>query len=101
MSATEPVNVRVLDREYTVGVVPDERESLLAAATLLDKRMRELRGDNRMVTIDRIAVLTALNFAHELQQLRNEADARARALTRTLESLNLQLDHALNALSRD
>ena len=40
MSANEPVSVRVLDREYTVGVAPDERDSLMAAARVLDTRMR-------------------------------------------------------------
>ncbi|HCR33145.1 MAG TPA: cell division protein ZapA, partial [Stenotrophomonas sp.] len=47
MSA-EPVSVRILDREYTVGVGGDERDSLMAAARLLDARMREIRGSNRM-----------------------------------------------------
>ena len=46
--AAEPVNIRILDREYTVGVSADERTSLLAAARLLDDKMRELRGDNRV-----------------------------------------------------
>ena len=36
MSATEPVSVHILDREYTVGVAPDERSSLMAAAKLLE-----------------------------------------------------------------
>ena len=43
MSATEPVSVHILDREYTVGVAPDERSSLMAAAKLLDSRMRPTR----------------------------------------------------------
>ena len=43
--ASEPVTIRVLDREYTVGVEPDERDSLVAAAKLLDNKMREIRGD--------------------------------------------------------
>src|SRR2546427_12784832 len=71
MSA-EPVSVRILDREYTVGVGGDERDSLMAAARLLDARMREIRGSNRMAAVDRVAVLAALNLAHELQQLRDE-----------------------------
>ena len=62
MSA-EPVSVRILDREYTVGVGGDERDSLMAAARLLDARMREIRGSNRMAAVDRVAVLAALNLA--------------------------------------
>jgi len=68
MSQTEPVSVRILDREYTVGVGAEERESLTAAARLLDAKMREIRGSNRMAAVDRVAVLAALNLAHELQQ---------------------------------
>ena len=97
MSANEPVNVRLLDREYTVGVEPDERDSLLAAAKLLDGKMREIRGGNRMAAVDRIAVLAALNLAHELQQLRSESDGRDRELSRTLDELRRRLDGVLDA----
>ena len=97
MSASEPVNVRLLDREYTVGVELDERDSLLAAAKLLDGKMREIRGGNRMAAVDRIAVLAALNLAHELQQLRSESDSRDRELSRTLTELQRKLDGVLDA----
>lgn len=93
MSASnEAVNVRILDREYTVGVPAEERESLLAAARVLEEKMREVRGGNRMAAIDRVAVLAALNLAHELQQLRIEQRARERELTQTLAALNRRLD---------
>lgn len=95
-SASEPVNVRLLDREYTIGVEPDERDSLLAAAKLLDGKMREVRGNNRMAAVDRIAVLAALNLAHELQQLRNDSDSRDRELSRTLGDLQRKLDGLLD-----
>lgn len=98
--AAEPVNVRLLDREYTVGCTPDERDSLLAAARLLDAKMREIRGNNRMVALDRVAVLAALNFAHELQQLRHESEGRDRELARTLADLNRRLDGLMDTTSR-
>lgn len=97
MSATEPVSVHILDREYTVGVAPDERSGLMAAAKLLDSRMREVRGSNRMAAVDRVAVLAALNLAHELQQLRDEQHARNREVERTLQDLHRKLDAALGA----
>ena len=61
MSATEPVSVHILDREYTVGVAPDERSSLMAAAKLLDSRMREVRGSNRMAQ----APMSMMRFEHD------------------------------------
>jgi cell division protein ZapA len=97
VSATEPVSVHILDREYTVGVSPDERSGLMAAAKLLDSRMREVRGSNRMAAVDRVAVLAALNLAHELQQLRDEQHARNREVERTLQDLHRKLDAALGA----
>lgn len=92
MSATEPVSIRLLDREYTVGCEPDERDSLLAAAKLLDNKMREIRGNNRMAALDRVAVLAALNLAHELQQMRSDNEGRDRELERTLGDLHRKLD---------
>ena len=94
---SEPVNVKILDREYTVGCEPGERDGLMAAAHLLDARMREIRGGNRMAAIDRVAVLTALNLAHELLQLRQAADQRDAALASTLGELNRKLDGLFDA----
>ena len=93
--SSEPVNIRVLDREYTVGVDPDERDSLMAAAKLLDSKMREVRGANRMAAVDRVAVLAALNLAHELQQLRDAGSTDNRELQRTLAAVQQRLDDAL------
>lgn len=89
---SEPVTVKILDREFTVGCEPNERQGLLAAAALLDGRMRDIRGSNRMASIDRIAMLAALNLAHEYQQLANVAKERDQALSQTLGSINRQLD---------
>jgi cell division protein ZapA len=92
VSSNEAVNVRILDREYTVGVEPDERDSLMSAARLLEQRMRDVRGANRMAAIDRVAVLAALNLAHELQQLRDANQLRDREMTRTLDAMQRRLD---------
>ena len=94
MSANEPVSIKLLDREYTVGVGPGERDSLMAAARLLETRMRELRGGNRMAAVDRVAVLAALNMAHEMQQLRDSEAGRDAELANALQDLRRSLDRA-------
>ncbi len=99
-STSEVVSIRLLDREYTVGCEPDERDSLLSAAKLLDSKMREVRGNNRMAALDRVAVLAALNLAHDLQQLRDEHSSRDRELTRTLSDLHRRLDDLFDAPAR-
>jgi cell division protein ZapA len=96
-AANEAFSVRLLDREYTVGVAPEERESLVAAARLLDTRMREVRGSNRMAAVDRVAVLAALNLAHELQQLRAGNEQRDHEIASLLEGLQRKLDGLIDA----
>ncbi len=65
-----PVTVRILDKEYRVACAPQEQEGLVESARLVDRRMREMRQSGRIVGADRIAVMAALNIAHELIQLR-------------------------------
>jgi len=96
VSQNEPVSVRLLDREYTVGVEPDERDSLAAAARMLDQKMREIRGSNRMAAVDRVAVLAALNLAHELQQVRDEQAVQQQRFQSALNDLNRRLDIAID-----
>ena len=97
MSASStPVTIRILDRDYTVGVDPAERDGLEAAARTLDARMREIRGGNRTASVDRVAVLTALNLSHELLLLRKQVSQQESDLQRTLAELNRRLDHALD-----
>jgi cell division protein ZapA len=97
---SEPVSVKILDREFTVGVEPGERDSLIASAQFLDARMREIRGSNRMVPIDQVAVLAALNLAHEFLQLKKTTDERDGTLNRTLGDMNRKLDGLFDSLPR-
>jgi len=87
------VSVRLLDREYQVACPPEERSDLLDSAEYLDGKLREIRDSGKVVGLDRIAVIAALNLANELLKLRRngttaEADlgARLRALRDRVES---------------
>ena len=94
--SSTPVTIRILDRDYTVGVDPAERDGLEAAARTLDARMREIRGNNRMAAVDRVAVLAALNLAHELQLMRDELAQQQQRFQSTLDGLNRRIDSAFD-----
>jgi len=68
MSQPEParVSVRIMEKEYVVACPYEERSALLDAAEFLNVRMREIRESGKVVGLDRIAVMAALNLAHEL-----------------------------------
>ena len=60
------VSVRILDKEYQVACPPSERTDLLDSAEVLNTKMREIRDSGRIVGLDRIAVMAALNMANDL-----------------------------------
>lgn len=94
----DPVSVSILDREYLVACPADERDGLRAAASLLDGRLRDLRNAARNATAERIAVLAALNLAHELLQLRTKSGSGNQIVDAELAALRIRLDAALGSL---
>lgn len=66
------VSVRILDKEYQIACPVEERTALLDSAELLNARMKEVRESGKVVGLDRIAVIAALNIANELIAERNE-----------------------------
>ena len=86
------VSVRIMDKEYVVACPYDERSALLDAAEFLNARMREIRDSGKVVGLDRIAVMAALNLAHEYlkgkdreTKLDNGVGHRIRALRERVE----------------
>jgi cell division protein ZapA len=91
-TTSEPISVAILDREYQFACQPDERKALKESAIYLDERMRAIRGAGRLMALERIAVMTALNLSDELLKLqKNEryrqdnVDSRIRLLANELE----------------
>ena len=60
------VNVKILDKEYQISCPANERKSLVDSAALLNTKMREIRDTGKVVGVDRIAVMAALNLANDL-----------------------------------
>ena len=98
--SSETVAVRLLDREYLVACSAAERPQLLAAAQLLDGKLREVRNGARNAAADRVAVLAALNLAHELLQLRTSTQSEGGSLGAQLSLLRGKLDAALATLPK-
>lgn len=76
------VSVRILDKEYKVACPAHERTDLLDSAEVLNAKMLEIRDSGRVVGLDRIAVMAALNMANDLLH----AQARDRLLEGDLSS---------------
>lgn len=91
------VSVRILDKDYRIACVPEEQDGLRDSARLLDDKMREIRKTGRVIGTDRIAVMAALNIAHELIQLRKSRPSDSTELDERLGQLQEQVTQALAA----
>lgn len=90
----EQIDVRILDREYRLAVPPEDKPRLLDAVRLVDEKMRAIRSTGRVGSFDRIAVMAALQLAHELMGNDSVGPRAAQAMQR-VRQLNSQLDDAL------
>ena len=87
------VTIRILEKEYHVACPAGEKPSLMASAELLNSKMREIRDSGKVVGLDRVAVMAALNLANELlrtqgqdEELKNIVGVRLRAMREHLDS---------------
>jgi len=96
------VTVKILEKEYHISSPPEEQESLIRATLYLNEKMNQTRETGRLVGVDRIAVMAAINIAHELLQLKesNEKESGstgdAEHLSARLLLLQDKVDAALN-----
>jgi len=92
---SDTLDIKLLGKDYRVACPPEERESLQSAVTLLDERMGEMAAKSKS-TGERLAVMTALNLAHELLSQKNPGAGVDRyELKRRISAMEARLDEAL------
>lgn len=74
MSDISTVTVNILDKEYQVSCPPEQEAELVVSASYLDKQMRSIRESGKVIGLERIAVMAALNISHELLQASEHDD---------------------------
>ncbi len=94
-SSVKNLDVTILDRQYRVACPDDERENLMASVAYLDQKMREIKGAGKIAGADRIAVMAALNIAHELLSSRTGAGFDLAEYKRRMSTINTLVDDAL------
>lgn len=93
MSETNPpIKVHILGKEYPVACSPEEQHELLIASRYLDDKMRKIRDSGRVIGTERIAVMAALNIAHELLQVKSHESSSAENIAGRLSAMRERLD---------
>ena len=96
MADNSTITVTILDREFRVSCPPEEQQHLMDSAEFLDQRMREIRDTGRVIGVDRIAMMAALNLTSELLSKDNVNDEANQATSSAIERMNDKLDRALH-----
>ena len=105
MSQPNTVTVNILDKEYQVACPAEQEAELIVSAKYLDKQMRGIRDSGKVIGLERIAVMAALNISHELLKSSDQdnqpivADDTPPNET-SMRSLNRKLDEALYSLKQ-
>ena len=93
------LQVNVMGREFRVACPESEQKELLEAVDYLNKKMDEIRDGGKVVGVERIAIMAALNIAHELLTTKVGGFDMA-ALKRRMQSIETTLDQALRDQSK-
>ena len=98
-AADKAITISLLGREFRVGCPEGEEKQLLASVDYLNRKMKEVRDTGKVVGNERIAIMAALNIAHE--QMSNSgkggAGVDSGAIRRRIVAMQETLDAALAA----
>ena len=85
-----------MGKDYLVACGEDEKQDLKRSAEFLDRKMCEIRDSGKIIGTDRIAVMAALNIAHELLNQGNDGgDVSQNAMRDRIMSLSSKIEDAL------
>ena len=97
MSREAPgMDVTILGRQFRVACTEDEQQELRKAVSYLDGKMREIRDGGKVIGVERIAIMAALNMAHELMSVRVDG-VDLGEVRRRMTEMRAMIDEVLSA----
>jgi len=90
------LDVNIMGREFRIACREDEQRELLKAVDYLNTKMREIRDAGKVIGVERIAVMAALNIAHEFLSTRVEGGFDVGEFKRRIFSMQANIDQAMN-----
>lgn len=90
------LDVNIMGREFRVSCTEEERRDLLKAVDHLNNKMREIRDTGKIIGVERIAIMAALNIAHEYLSTRMNGGFDVGEFKRRMSSMQAIIDQAMN-----
>jgi cell division protein ZapA len=89
------LQINIMGREFRVACPDNEQKGLLEAVDYLNKKMNEIRDAGKIVGLERIAIMAALNIAHELLSTKVGGGFDIAEVKRRMAHMETVLDQAL------
>ncbi len=96
-NTSKGVTVKILGKDYQVSCAEEQTHNLIDASLLLDSKLREIRASGRVIGLERMAVMAALNLAHELRVLQLKMQHHTEDTERRLQQMHSKLEDALSS----
>lgn len=90
------LQINIMGREFRVACPENEQKGLLDAVDYLNKKMQEVRDNGKVIGLERIAIMTALNIAHELLSTRVGGGFDIAEIKRRMTDMETVIDQALS-----
>jgi len=90
------LQINIMGREFRVACPENEQKGLLDAVEYLNKKMQEVRDNGKVIGLERIAIMTALNIAHEFLSTRVGGGFDIAEIKRRMTHMETVIDQALS-----
>ena len=90
------LQINIMGREFRVACPEEEQKSLLEAVDYLNRRMQDIRGSGKVVGLERIAIMAALNIAHEFLTTKVGGGFDMAEIKRRIAGMETVIDRALS-----
>lgn len=88
------VSIDILDKSYQVACEPEQEAELKQAASDLDDQMRAIRSTGKIIGLERVAIMAALNLSHQLLVMKSGGQPED-PLEDQLKTITSRIDEAL------
>lgn len=90
------LQITLMGRQYRVACTDEEQEGLLKAVDFLNKRMQAVRDNGKVIGQERIAIMAALNIAHEFLTTKVGGGFDIAEIKRRMAGMETVIDRALS-----
>jgi len=96
MSDAKSLQIAIMGREFRVACPEDEQAGLLEAVDYLNRKMLEIRDAGKVIGLERIAIMAALNIAHEFLSTKVGGTFDMAEIKRRMTQMETVIDQAMS-----